>query len=94
MAITNDDKDELRYLIQQEIGKAFKVGLHAAMDYPIQIGDVHDNDKQLEREKRKATIREIGTAVGKALEGLKVEADARVVEKTDPARADVIRRLG
>lgn len=93
MELDTDAKDEIKYLIQQEIGKAFNAALSAALSAPIQLTDVNDRAKQDERQKRIAVIKEIGNQIKSALQDLEDEANAKIVEKTDPARAEVIRRL-
>jgi hypothetical protein len=94
MELTTHDKDELRELIQQEISKAFNAAFSAALNPPAtNLGDALSTEYRQEREQRKKIIMEIGNAIKSALEDVRTEAQAKVVEKTDPARADVIRRL-
>lgn len=90
---TINDKDELRLLIQEEINKAFDSAFSAALDYPVNSSDAFSPEKRKEREQRKVIIREVGNAVKNALRDIKDEAQAKIIEKTDPARAEIIRRL-
>lgn len=93
MELTKDDKDELRELIQDEISKAFNAAFSAALNIPTNLSDLNNAEIQKQKEDTKAIIRVVGNAIKSALEDVRSEAQARVVEKTDPARADVIRRL-
>jgi hypothetical protein len=93
MALSKDDKDEIRYIVQQEIGKAFKAGLSAAVNVPINLGEAVTAVTNKERQERNKLIKSIGQSIKSALTDLEDEANAKIVEKTDPARADVIRRL-
>ena len=91
MELNEDTKDEIRLLIQEEIKKAFDVGLNAALNYPVNLGDAVSTSET--RQKEKELITKIGKAVKVGLEDLKTELEAKIIEKTDPARADVMRRL-
>ena len=91
MALSKDDKDEIRELVYAEISKAFKAGLSAATNISVMPGE--DRTKQDERKKRTAVIKEVGRAIKITLEGLSIDAHAAVVAKTDPERAKTIRAL-
>jgi hypothetical protein len=93
MELTKDDKDELRELIQSEILKAFNAAFSAALNAPTQLGDINNNEKQEAMKNQKAVIREFGNAIKASLQTLEAEAQAKVVEKTDPERAKRIRAL-
>ena len=93
MPLSKDDKDEIRYIVQQEIGKAFKAGLSAAINVPANLGEAVTVVKDKESEKQKKLLREKGKVIKEALRDLEDEANAKIVEKTDPARAERIRRL-
>lgn len=86
-------KDELRELIQEEIWKAFDVAMKAAANPPIQLHKLNDDEFQVKRKIQKQMVQEISRAVKSALNHLKAEAQARVVEKTDSQRAERIRAL-
>jgi hypothetical protein len=96
MPLNQDDKDEIRLLIVEEIDKAFKLAFDAALNAPISITDLSyasSSEGQQEREARKKVIREIRKSVTDSFHKVLSEAQAHVVEKTDPARAETIRRL-
>lgn len=86
-------KNELRALIQEEIWKAFDVAMKAAANPPVQLGQPTDEEFYRRREIQKQTVQEISRAVRSALNHLKADAQARVVETTDPERAARIRAL-
>ncbi len=86
-------KDELRALIQEEIWKAFDVAMRAASNLPIQLHQMNDKEFQERREIQKQMVQEISKAIKSALNHLKAEAQAKVIEKTDPQRAERIRAL-
>jgi hypothetical protein len=73
--------------------KAFKAGLSAAVNTPVSISDATNPEKTKERQARNKLIKEVGNSIKSALSGLEDEYYARIVEKTDPARAEVIRKL-
>jgi len=87
------EKDELRILIYGEINKAFNAALNAALNYPVNISDLTSQEKEKARQQQDEIVRKIGKAIGNVLRDLKDEADAKIIEKTDPARADRIRRI-
>lgn len=86
-------KDELRELIQEEIWKAFDVAMRAAANPPVQLHQINDSEFQARREIHKQIVQDVSKAVKSALNHLKAESQARVVEKTDPQRAERIRAL-
>ncbi len=86
-------KDELRALIQEEIWKAFDIVMKAAANPPIQPHQLNDNEFQARQEIQKQIVQDISRAIKSALNHLKADAQARVVEKTDPQRAERIRAL-
>ncbi len=94
--LSKDDKDEIRELIATEMKNSVKAAVSAVVNMPIQLTDARDAmspEGMQVREARQKIAREIGEAVVKSLEAVEREAQARVVEKTDPARAEVIRKL-
>ena len=96
MPLTKDEKDEIRELIASEMTKAVKAAVNAVLNAPIpmhEMGRYASPELMQEREARKKVVREIGDAVVKSFEAVEREAQARVVEKTDPERADRIRKL-
>ncbi len=96
MAISKDDKDEIRELIATEMKKAVKSAVNAVLNAPIQLHDVSTAmtpEGIKAQEERKKIVREIGDAIIKSFEAVEREAQARVVEKTDPQRAEVIRKV-
>ena len=96
MPLDNDGKDEIRELIATEMRKAVKAAVGAVVNMPIQLVDVQHAmtpEGRQEREARQKVAREIGDAIVKAFEAIEREAQARVVEKTDPARAERIRNF-
>jgi hypothetical protein len=86
-------KNELRALIQEEIWKAFDVAMNAAVNPPVKLGQTNDEDFRQRREMQTQMVQEINGAVKSALNHLKAEAQARVVESTDPERAARIKAL-
>ena len=86
-------KDELRELIQEEIWKAFDVAMRAAANPPIQPHQLNDSEFQARRVIHKQIVQDASKAIKSALNQLKAEAQAKVVEKTDPQRAKRIRAL-
>ncbi len=96
MSLNTDDKDEIRELIATEMRKAVQAAVRAVLNAPIQLHEVHTAmtpEGRQAREERNKIVREIGDAVVKSFEAVEREAQARVVEKTDPARADRIRKM-
>lgn len=96
MPLSKDDKDEIRELIAAEMRKAVQAAVSAVLNAPIQPHEVHtamSPEGMQAREERKKIVREIGDAIVKSFEAVEREAQARVVEKTDPERAERIRKL-
>lgn len=89
-------KDELRELIATEVRNIVRFTCNAVVNAPIQLADVRyamTPEGMQEREARKKIAREITGIVLEASEDYLREAQARVVEKTDPQRAEIIRKL-
>ena len=86
-------RNELRALIQEEIWKAFDVVMKAAENPPVQPHQTNDSELQARRKAQTRSVQEISRAIKSALNHLKADAQARVVEKTDPQRAERIRAL-
>jgi hypothetical protein len=93
MPLSKDDKDEIRELVATEMKKAVKNAVNAVLNAPNTGGRYPTPDSMQEREARNKLVREIGDAIVKSFEAVEREAQARVVEKTDPERAERIRRL-
>jgi hypothetical protein len=96
MPLTKDEKDEIRELIASEMTKAVKAAVSAVLNAPIpthEAGRYGSPVLMQEREARKKVVQEIGGAVVKSFEAVEREAHARIVEKTDPERADRIRKM-
>lgn len=97
MPLDKDTKDEIRELIATEMKKAVKTAVNAVINMPTPLGEIDrygmDTEARERREARQKIAREVGDAIIKAFEAVEREAQARVVEKTDPARAEVIRKL-
>lgn len=97
MPLDKDTKDEIRELIATEMKKAVKAAVSAVVNMPIPLGEVSrygmDTEARERRETRQKIAREVGDAIIKSFEAVEREAQARVVEKTDPQRAEVIRKL-
>lgn len=96
MSLSKDDKDEIRELIATEMKKAAQAAINAVLNAPIQLHEIHtamSPEGMHAREERKKIVREIGDAAVKSFEAVEREAQARVVEKTDPERAERIRTL-
>ena len=89
-----ENQDELRALIQEEIWKAFNTALSAAEQLPLQPWQLNDTQVQERSRIQKEAVQEIRKAVMSQLNKLKAEAQAKVIEKTDPGRAERIRALG
>lgn len=89
-------KDELRELIATEVRNIVRFTCNAVINAPIQLADIRHAmtpEGMQEREARKKIAREITSVVLEASEDYLREAQARVVEKTDPQRADFIRKF-
>ena len=89
-------KDELRELIAPEVRNIVKYAARAVVSSPIsppgnRFGMTREEMEQQEVRKRIAC--DITATVLEATEDYLREAQARVVEKTDPQRADIIRKL-
>ncbi len=93
MPISQEDKDEIRELIATEMRKAAQEAVDAILNAPAQLVRYPSAEEMQAREERNKLVREVGDAVVKAFEAIEQEAQARVVEKTDPARADRIRKM-
>jgi len=88
-------KDELRELIATEFRNIMRFACDAVLNTPIRpssrLGPTPE--EVLESQDRQKIAREIAGLVLGAAEDYLREAEARVVEKTDPQRANIIRRL-
>jgi len=96
MPLNPDEKDEIRELIATEMRRAGQAAVNAVLNAPIQLHEARtamSPEGMAAREERNKIARAIGDAVVKALEAGEREAQARVVEKSDPERADRIRKL-
>ena len=96
MPLSQDDKDEIRLLIAMEIKNAIRHAISAVVNMPIELTDVQyamTPDGRQEREERQKVAKQIGKAILDSAEETLREADARIVEKTDPERADRIRKF-
>ncbi len=96
MPLDKETKDEIRELIATEMKNAVKAAVHAVLNAPTPLHEVErypTPEGMQKREEKKKIVREIGDAVIKSFEAVEREAHARVVEKTDLARAEVIRKM-
>ncbi len=96
MPLSQDDKDEIRLLIAREIKDVVTSAFSSVLNAPINITDLSyasSSQGQQESEARKKTVQGIRKSVLGAVDANLREADARIVEKTDPARAERIRKL-
>ena len=96
MPLSQDDKDEIRLLIAKEIKDVVSSAFSSVLNAPISITDLSyasSSQGQQESEARKKTVQGIRKSVLEAVDANLREADARIVEKTDPARAEIIRKL-
>jgi signal transduction histidine kinase len=97
MPIDKELKDEIRELISTEMKNAVKAAVNAVVNMPTPLGEIDrfgmDNEARERREARQKIAREVGDAIIKSFEAVEREAQARVVEKTDPERANRIRRM-
>jgi len=95
MPLSQDDKDEIRLLIARELRDAVKGAVSAILNAPMSLAQARYSrpEDMQEQEARKQIVREIGDSVIKSVEAMVREADARIVEKTDPERADRIRSM-
>jgi len=94
MPLSQDDKDEIRELIAQEFRNAVKSSVSAVINAPIELADVGrfgSPELMQEREARKKIARDIGKVILESAEDGLREAQARVIEKTDPERAKIVR---
>jgi hypothetical protein len=88
-------KDELRELIATEVRNIVKFAARAVVSSPIaplgnRLGMTREEMEQ--QEVRKRIARDITATVLEAAEDYLREAQAQVVQKTDPQRADIIRK--
>jgi hypothetical protein len=96
MALSKDDKDEIRLLIAREIRDVIKNAATAVENMSVELGagrHLMSSEDHEKREAEKKMARRVGKVVLDAAEANLREADARIVEKTDPERAERIRRL-
>lgn len=96
MPFDKDDKDEIRKIVATEIRDFVKSAVNAALNRPIELTEVHhatSPEGMKEREAQKKVVQQFGAVLIKAAEANLREADARIVEKTDPQRAEIIRKL-
>ncbi|HQZ81590.1 MAG TPA: hypothetical protein PLR83_00090 [Pyrinomonadaceae bacterium] len=82
--LDKDMTDEIRLLVLREITKAFGAASDAAQKNIVTPGHEADSKQDLVNQLKRAKD---------AITDLEREAEAVIVEKTDPARANVIRRL-
>ena len=90
------EKDEMRELIATEVRNILKVACNAAINVPIQLHEIQsamspDGMKATEARKKEAT--KIASNIMSAVDDYVREAQARVVGKTDPQRAQNIRNF-
>src|SRR5690242_7788641 len=96
MPFGKDDKDEIRKIVATEIRDFVKSAVSAALNRPVDPAEgryAMSGEGRREREAQNKLLQQFGTAIIKAAEANLREADARIVEKTDPKRAEVIRNL-
>lgn len=89
-------RDELREIIATEVRNIVKFTCSKVVNAPIPLHEARygmDSKERQEREARQKIAREIAGLVLEASEDYLREAQARVVEKTDPKRAEIIRNL-
>ena len=89
-------KDELRELIATEVRNIVKFVGNAVVKSPIpQAGNRFGMtpEEMRQQEAHKKIAREITSTILEATKDYLREAQARVVEKTDPQRAEIIRKL-
>jgi signal transduction histidine kinase len=89
-------KDELRELIATEVRNIVRFAARAVVSSPIsppgnRFGMTREEMEQ--QEVRKRIARDITATVLEATEDYLREAQARVIEKTDPQRAEITRKL-
>jgi hypothetical protein len=96
MPFSPDDNDEIRLLIAREIRDFVKSASNAVLNPTIELGEAQhamSPEGQKESEAQKKIAQKLTKAIIDKAEANLREADARIVEKTDPARADIIRKL-
>jgi hypothetical protein len=89
-------RDELREIIATEVRNIVKFTCSKVVNAPNPLHEVRygmNSKERQEREARQKIVREIASIVLEASEDYLREAQARVVEKTDPKRAAMIRKL-
>ncbi|MBA3633703.1 MAG: hypothetical protein H0W58_12990 [Acidobacteria bacterium] len=91
MALSQENRDKIRYLIVAEIRKVFSAVLKAANEPPV-IGFSTAPENRV-KEQTYNKINKVARDINDALRDLESEARARIVEKTDPERAEIIRKL-
>ena len=90
------DKDELRELIATEVQKIFKVACKAAVDTPIDPSEVRyamSPEGMRASQERKKELTRITNNILSAIDEYVRESEARIVEKQEPERANIIRKL-
>jgi hypothetical protein len=89
-------RDELREIIATEVRNIVKFTCNKVVNAPIPLHEARygmNSKERQEREARQKIASEISSIVLEAAEDYLREAQARVVEKTDPKRAEIIRQL-
>jgi hypothetical protein len=90
------EKDEMRELIATEVRNMIKVACNAAINVPVQPHEIQsamspEGLMATEAQKQEAT--KLVASIMSAVDDYVREAQARVVEKTDPQRAQNIRNF-
>src|SRR5687768_12059248 len=96
MPFNRDDKDEIRQIVATEIRNFVNSAVNAALNRPIELTEgryAMSPEGMKEREAQKKIVHQFGKVIIDAAEANLREADARIVEKTDPERAEIIRKL-
>lgn len=88
MPVTKDDVDEIRERIARDIRDVIKGAVNTVANTPLQAGE----DPQSAKTEKKIAQRAIKALLDSAEANYR-EAQARVVEKKDPKRAERIRKI-
>ena len=96
MPFDKDDKDEIRKIVATEIRDFVKSAVSAALNRPSDPTQGRydiSGEGMREREAQDKLLQQFGAVIIKAAERNWREAEARIIEKTDPERAETFRKL-
>lgn len=96
MPFDKDDKDEIRKIVATEIRDFVKSAVNAALNRPIDPTEgryAMSGEGMREREAQNKLLQQFGAVIIKAAERNWREAEARIIEKSDPEAAERFRKF-